>query len=179
MHIGIGPVIAIGWWLHIPAGIAIPIALFITIGLLINYKINLIPAIEDVERKSIGTILYGASITILLMLYWPKYEGGVTAGILSMAFGDGAAGLIGPQIYSPKWKLLGQTKSIAGTLAMAIIVSITLTSICLASGINLEVSKIIVLTISAIILEQFSPWGIDNITVPVGISTIWVFLIGS
>ena len=93
VHIGTGPVIGLAWWLKIESEIAILFSSIITIALLINYQMQWLTAIEDVNRKSFGTIAYALSITILLVLFWPKYTLSISVGVLSMAFGDGMAGL--------------------------------------------------------------------------------------
>ena len=95
IHIGTGPVILLAWLFDIPKNIAFFSAFFVTLALGINYQFGLLPAIEDIERKSFGTIAYGISITLLLFLFWPRYASSISIGILSMAFGDGLAGLIG------------------------------------------------------------------------------------
>ncbi len=94
IHIGTGPVILLAWLFNIPKNIAFSTALLITISLGVNYQYRLLPAIEDIERKSFGTIAYGISITLLLLLFWPRYASSISIGVLSMAFGDGLAGLI-------------------------------------------------------------------------------------
>mgnify|MGYP001410049107 CR=1 FL=1 len=159
VHIGTGPVIPLAWWLDVPARVAIPLALVITIGLLMNHHLRFVPAIEDVNRKSYGTITYGLAITALFVFYWPENAAAVCAGTLIMAFGDGLAGLIGPQIKSPSWKIFNQRKSIAGTLTMAIVSMSVLILISVTIGIPLQPAKLCVLTGIAVGLEQISGWG--------------------
>ncbi len=178
IHIGTGPVILLAWLFHIPKNIAFFSTFFITIALGLNYQYRLLPGIEEIERKSFGTIAYGISITLLLLLFWPRYSLSLSIGVLSMAFGDGLAGLIGKTINSPKWSVLGQTKSIAGTLTMGFIVAITTTAICSLNNLQIEPLEILVISLIATFLEQISPWGIDNITVPVGVTCIGVWLLG-
>ena len=178
VHIGTGPVILLAWFFDIPKNIAFLSAFFITIALGINYQFRLLPAIEDIERKSFGTIAYGISITLLLLLFWPQHASSISIGVLSMAFGDGLAGLIGTSINSPKWLILGQTKSIAGTLTMGSVVAITTTTISSINNLGIQPIEIIVISIIATFLEQISPWGIDNITVPIGVTCIGIFLVG-
>ena len=115
IHIGTGPVIPIAWILEIPSNLAIPCAGIITIALLVNHRLRFISALEDVNRQSYGTIAYAFSITLLLIFLWPDNASSVSAGILSMSFGDGLAGLVGQNIKSPQWVILGQRKSLAGT----------------------------------------------------------------
>ena len=178
IHIGTGPVILLASLFNIPKNIAFFSAFFVTIALGINYQFRLLPAIEDIERKSFGTIAYGTSITILLLLFWPRYASSISIGVLSMAFGDGLAGLIGRSINSPKWSVLGQTKSIAGTLTMSSVVTITTATISYINNLDIQPTVIIAISLIATFLEQVSPWGIDNITVPIGVTLIGIWLLG-
>lgn len=179
IHIGTGPVILLAWLFGLPKNIAVSAAACITIALGLNYQFRLLPAIENIKRKSFGTIAYGLSITILLALFWPKYAAAVSLGVLSMAFGDGMAGLIGRSIKSRKWLVLGQTKSVAGTLTMGLIVAITTLTISQINHLNFQPLEIIVISLIATGFEQISPWGIDNITVPIGVTCTAIWLLGT
>ena len=178
IHIGTGPVIILAWVFNLPRNTAIFAAFFITIALGINYQFRLLPAIEDIERKSFGTIAYGISITLLLLLFWPRYTSSISIGILSMAFGDGLAGLIGRSIKTPTWSILNQTKSIAGTFTMGSVVAITTLIISSTNNLGIQPLEIIVISLIATFLEQISPWGIDNLTVPIGVTCIGIWLVG-
>ena len=178
IHIGTGPVILLAWLFDIPKNIAFFSALLITIALGINYQYRLFPAIEDIERKSFGTIAYGISITLLLLLFWPRYALSISIGVLSMAFGDGLAGLIGKSIKSPKWSVIGQTKSIAGTCTMGSVVAILTAIISSINNLEIQPLEIIVISLVATFLEQISPWGIDNLTVPIGVTCMGILLVG-
>ncbi len=177
VHIGIGPVIPMAWWLEISSKIAIPAAMVITIGLLINQHLQLLPAIEDVQRKSYGTSAYALSITILLILFWPEKAPAVSSGVLVMSFGDGLAGLIGRQFKSPSWTIFNQRKSIIGTLTMLLISTIVLLLMTIISQDVLNPLRIFEVAFLAATLEQIGPWGIDNITVPIGVGCAWSWMI--
>ncbi len=176
VHIGTGPIIPIAWFLEISSRVAISFALIITISLLINYKLKIIPNLESIERKSFGTIAYAFSITLLISLFWIDNPASVCAGVLMMAFGDGLAGLIGRGINSPSWKVIGQKKSLAGTLTMAIVGAITLSVIHLVSSNDFEPLSILLITFLGVGLEQISPFGIDNLSVPIGVALAWQLL---
>ena len=178
IHIGTGPVILFAWLFNIPKNIAFLSALLITAALGVNYKYRLLPAIEDIDRKSFGTIAYGISITFLLLLFWPRYASSIVIGVLSMAFGDGFAGLVGRSINSPKWSILGQTKSIAGTLTMGSVVAIITTIISSTNNLSIQPLEILVISLTATFLEQISPWGMDNLTVPIGVTCIGIWFVG-
>ena len=107
VHIGTGAVLPIAWLFGIDQAIALPAAALVTLLAALNHRVGVLPAIEDIDRHSYGTIAYGASITLLLWLYWPQQPAAATAGVLVMAFGDGLAGLLGPWIPSSNWRVCG------------------------------------------------------------------------
>ena len=170
VHIGCGPIIPLAWWLGISYEIACITSLIITIGLLINNQLNIIPSLENVGRKTFGTVAYGLSITFLIIFFWKTNIPALSAGVLTMAFGDGFAGLIGKNFKSPNWKILGQKKSILGTVSMFGITMILITVNSSMYGYNIDPMKIIILAIIGTGLEQISPLGVDNLTVPIGIA---------
>ena len=177
VHIGTGPVVLLAWWLNISIWVALPAALLVTLAAALNHRYRLLPAVEDVGRHSYGTIAYGASIAILLALFWPEHPLAVAAGVLVMAVGDGLAGLLGPQLNSPRWRLFGQGKSLAGTVAMAAGSAAVLSVLAMAAqpG-NLTAPALPSLLLMALIatgLEQCSSFGIDNLSVPIATGLLW------
>jgi phytol kinase len=177
VHIGTGPVVLLAWGLDIARWVALPTAIAVTASTAINHRFRLLPAVEDVGRHSYGTIAYGASIALLLALFWPSQPLGVAAGVLVMAIGDGLAGLIGPQLNSPRWRLFGQGKSLAGTLAMALgalAVLALLHSTALSLGLGApSLPNLMLIAAIATALEQLSAFGIDNLSVPLSAGLLW------
>ncbi|MCP9775519.1 diacylglycerol/polyprenol kinase family protein [Cyanobium sp. WAJ14-Wanaka] len=180
VHMGTGLVVLIAWACAIDRRIALPAAALITLLALLNHRLRVLPAIEDVGRSSYGTVAYGASITILLAIYWPSRPDAVAAGVLVMAIGDGLAGLIGPLIPSPCWQVLGQRKSLVGTGAMAagsLGVLLLLRQLAGVEGLaapNPAALGAIVLV--SVLLEQLAILGIDNLTVPIAAGWLWSLL---
>ena len=80
VHIGTGAVLPIAWLFGIDQAIALPAAALVTLLAALNHRVGVLPAIEDIDRHSYGTIAYGASITLLLWLYWPPQPAAATAG---------------------------------------------------------------------------------------------------
>lgn len=177
VHIGTGAVVLLAWAFAIPRDLALGAAALVTIGTALNHRFRLLPAVEDVKRHSYGTIAYGASITILLALFWPQQPLPVAAGVLVMACGDGLAGLVGPQINSPRWRILGQTKSLAGTAAMAFtswLVLVLLIGVAQARGAPApSLVAAAVIAVAATGLEQLSGFGLDNLSVPLATASLW------
>ncbi len=178
VHIGTGPVLPLAWLLHIPFSIAVPCALVVTLIAFINHRWNLLPAVEDVGRNSYGTVAYGIAICLLLILFWANNPAAACAGVLVMAFGDGLAGLIGRAVRSPSWTIFDQRKSIIGTTTMAIASAVVLLALVLMTQSQLTPFRLLAVCTLAVGLEQLSVWGIDNLTVPLGVALSWTWMTG-
>ena len=165
VHIGTGAVVPLAWFFEIPFVVALPVAAVITVVTTINHQWRFIPAVEDVDRNSYGTIAYGIAITTLLLLFWPTRADAVSAGVLVMALGDGLAGLIGRNVASPKWVLFGQTKSSVGTITMAVVSGLVLIGLARWSGADLSLPAALGMVAMATGLEQLSWSGLDNLSV--------------
>ena len=173
VHIGTGAVVPLAWFFEIPFVVALPVAAVITVVTTINHQWRFIPAVEDVDRNSYGTIAYGIAITTLLLLFWPTRADAVSAGVLVMALGDGLAGLIGRNVASPKWVLFGQTKSSVGTMTMAVVSGLVLIGLARWSGADLSLPAALGMVAMATGLEQLSWSGLDNLSVPLSVGVLW------
>ena len=181
VHIGTGAVVPLAWISGIDRLIALPAAAIITLLAALNHRYRVLPAIEDVGRHSYGTVAYGASITLLLLIFWPQRADAVCAGVLVMALGDGLAGLLGPLVSSASWRVLGQRRSLAGTLTMGLVslaVLAALAGLTTASGGNLgelppAPLALLAIAASAMLLEQIGWGGIDNLSVPLAVAWLW------
>ena len=72
IHIGIGPLIPIAQLLKIDQNAALFFTGIISLLVLINYNYKIFPSIEDVERKSYGTLFYCISLFSLIFLCWDQ-----------------------------------------------------------------------------------------------------------
>jgi phytol kinase len=177
VHIGAGAVLPIAWVAGIERAIAVPCAALVTLLALLNHRRRVLPAIEDIDRPSYGTVGYGASITLLLWVGWPHQAAAACAGVLVMALGDGLAGLIGPMRASPSWLVLGQRRSLLGTgvMALASLAALAgLAAFCRAQGLAApSAAELVAIGASATLLEQVAFAGIDNLTVPLAVAALW------
>ena len=176
IHIGIGPLIPIAQFLKIDQNSALIFTGIVSLMVLINYAYKLLPAIEDVERKSYGTLFYCLSLFILIYLFWDKDPYALITGFFIMTFGDGLAGLIGKSFNSKSWILFNQKKSLFGTMTMLLTSLIVVCSIgyTQTSSLNLNYFTVAFL---ATLLEQFSVLGIDNFIVPISSALFFNFFI--
>lgn len=172
VHIGAGNVILFAWWLQIPAWIGVGAAIVAGLIAIIAYFVPILPSINSVGRKSLGTFFYAVSIGVLIACFWPiNHPEYAAIGILIMTWGDGFAAIIGKNFGTHPYQLGGMTKSFEGSLTM-LLVSFLITNLILVSlsgGFSLSVLLISLATaVLATLLEAFSQWGIDNLTVPLG-----------
>jgi phytol kinase len=171
VHIGVGNVILLAWWLNIPAWVGITAAVASSIATLISYWYPVLASVSGVGRKSFGTFFYSISIGLLIAYFWPQgHQAHAVLGVLVMTWGDGLAALIGQRFGKHPYQVWGMTKSWEGTATMAIASTI-------ASGVILSLaygfSPPVVLTaviVAAVAtgLESFSKFGLDNLSVPLG-----------
>ena len=166
IHIGIGPLIPIAKFLDIDQTSALYFTGLISFLTFINYQSKLFPTIEDVDRKSFGTLFYCLSLFILIYIYWNKDPTSLIAGFFIMTFGDGLAGLIGKNFKSNSWFFLNQKKSLLGTMTMFITSLIVVFSLSYLQKYSLNINILTIAFISTVI-EQFSIFGIDNLIVPI------------
>ena len=176
IHIGIGPLIPIAQFLKIDQNSALIFTGIITLMVLINYTYKLFPTIEDVERKSYGTLFYCLSLFILICLFWDKDPYALITGFFIMTFGDGLAGLIGKSFNSKSWIFFKQKKSLLGTLTMFLTSLIVVCSIGYSQQNSFYLNYFVIASL-ATVLEQFSVLGVDNFIVPISSALYFNFFI--
>ncbi|MCR8539269.1 MAG: dolichol kinase [Prochlorococcus marinus CUG1439] len=176
IHIGIGPLIPIAQFLKIDQNSALIFTGIVTLMVFINYTYKVFPTIEDIERKSFGTLFYCLSLFILIYLFWDKDPYALITGFFIMTFGDGLAGLIGKSFNSKSWIFFKQKKSLFGTMAMFVTSLIVVCSIGYSQQNSLNLNYFTI-AFFATLLEQFSVLGIDNFIVPIASALFFNFFI--
>lgn len=180
VHIGTGNVILFAWWLHIPAFVGVGASVLASVVTLLSYSFPILPGINSVGRKSLGTFFYAVSIGVLVAWFWtinrPQYA---ALGILVMAWGDGLAALVGQRFGKHPYKIWDNKKSWEGSGTMAVVSFIVSGLIFLSVQGNNWQTWLVSLSVAllATTLEAFSVYGIDNLTVPLGSAALGFCLI--
>ena len=180
VHIGAGHVILIAWWLAVPAWTGIAASIFFSGIALLSYQFPLLPGINSVGRKSLGTFFYALSIGLLILWFWPRSQPQYAAiGILTMAWGDGMAALIGQRFGAHPYQVWGEKKSWEGSLTMLGVSYLVCAFVLLGiQGPVISTWAIaLAVAIVATVLESVSKYGIDNLSVPLGTAAV-CFLLG-
>ena len=133
---------------------------------------------EDIIYYDYGTVYYAISLTILTIYSWKikKPEIGLCP-FLSMAFGDGFACILGSNIKSPFYIIFGAKKSLIGCFTMFFTCFLIYEIFFYYYDINLGIVKAIFMGIISMLLEMFSPYSTDNLTVPIGNLILISFLL--
>ena len=137
----------------------------------LSYKFNIAKSMEEENKDSMGTIFYAFGFVILASItyFFPKFYPFYGIGIFSMCLGDGIAPFIGKKFN----KKIGKTnKTYAGSLIVFLSTFIVIVCFTLYFKLNLNILKIIILSLIAIPLELFSKKGSDNLTLPIGIAVL-------
>ncbi len=171
VHIGTGNVIILAWWLEIPAWIGITAGIISAAIALISYRLPILPSVNSVGRKSLGTFFYAVSIGILIGWFWsiqrPEYA---ALGILIMAWGDGLAAIIGQNFGKHPYHVWGMKKSWEGSMTMCLVSYAVCSLILLVVQGNIWQTWVVPIPVAlaATLLETLSKVGLDNLTVPLG-----------
>lgn len=175
VHIGSGNVVLFAWLLDIPMEIGVAAAIVAGLIALLSYFLPILPSVNSVGRRSLGTFFYAVSIGILIWWFWSLHCPYFAAlGILIMAWGDGLAAVIGKNFGRHPYHILGSQKSLEGTSTM-LLISFLIGIIILPNANILpwqQFGLAMIVAGLATFLESFSQLGIDNLTVPVGSAAI-------
>ncbi|MGB2926946.1 MAG: diacylglycerol/polyprenol kinase family protein [Limnothrix sp.] len=179
VHIGSGNVILIAWFGDIPGEIGVAAAIVAGCVALSSYFLPILPSVNSVGRRSLGTFFYALSMGVLIWWFWSIQQPYFAVlGILIMTWGDGLAAVIGSNFGKHPYTIFGNKKSYEGTATMFFVSSaialLIFSTLPLLAWQQLLIATIIAL--AATFLESFAQFGIDNFAVPVGSAAIAFYL---
>jgi phytol kinase len=180
IHIGVS-----NWWIIAmlffdnPFYAAFTPALFIILNY-ISYRKQLFTAMERGSSKNdLGTVYFAVSLLIISIITFREngfpYMGAL--GILIMGYGDGFAAVIGGKFGKHRFRIGNIEKSIEGSIAMFLFsfgVSYIILSVFNSYS---AFPTSLLLAAFATLLEAVSPYGTDNLTVPLSTSLLYYILI--
>jgi phytol kinase len=182
VHAGAG-VLAIPLpWIFSTSLPVLVMGIFFTAALLYTRRGGHLKSVHDVERVSLGEIIYPAAIYLSFVLTVDQGQRALfPIPILALAFADAVAGLAGMRYGRHIFTVFGQKRSLEGSLAFLLTCTITTLAVLtigtdLGTGRALAVAAAVGLT--GAVLEAVSIFGSDNVTVPVGVSLVLLRLLG-
>lgn len=163
--------IFIGYWLVILAEIA-----FLAVVILAD-EYKLFHSLRRIGRKTWGEIFYPLGVIILALLTPPTWL--FVAAIMLLGLADAAAALVGKRFKGMSYVIYGHTKTVAGSSAFFVVAAIVMTITMFLSPVDISTVRvwqaIILIPLITTIVENVSPWGSDNLTVPI---TVYVGAVG-
>lgn len=147
------------------------ICLAFTAILLASYLLKLLPALSSDEENSPGTVYYGVAMSImsLVLLFVPEMLVPFGIGVFCTSLGDGLAGVVG-QLVTKHNPVIYRNKSLFGTLTNFVVSTSAALTVSYIFDLGLGVWNCLFIGILSTGLELVGAWGLDNITVTVGVS---------
>jgi dolichol kinase len=120
---------------------------------------------DDISQSGhgLGLVYYAISWTVLALLFFNQ-PWIIAVGIAAMSYGDGMASLVGMKYGKIKYNILGDTKSLEGSITMFLVLVITLGIVLIFYGQPINPLLIIMVSLVATVLEGITPKGLDNLT---------------
>ncbi len=148
----------------------IPPLVFVVVNYL-DYRWGVIQAMTTSGRSNLGTVYFPLSFAVILALFWGDPSGPaaqprlIVAALMPMTWGDALAAMVGGRVGRRRYRVLGATRSVEGSVTMFIVSAV---ATFLASGVMSPagLSVALVTALGATVAEALSPWGMDNLTVP-------------
>lgn len=159
----IGWPIFAGYWLVIVGEI------FFVGAVLAAQEYKIFHELRHIDRKTWGEFFFPAGIICLALLTPPIWI--FVIAVLLLGLADGAAAIIGTRYKSQQYKVFGQRKSVAGSLtffAVAVLV-VLVTLVAIPNNVSIERFLLAVIGVPLLttIAENASPYGSDNLTIPI------------
>ena len=147
------------------------VCLAFTAILLLSYLLKLLPALSSDEENSPGTVYYGVAMSImaLVTLFVPEMLVPFGIGVFCTSLGDGFAGVVG-QLVTKHNPIIYRNKTLWGAVTNFVMSTAVALVFSHIFDIGLGVWNCIFIGILSTGLELIGAWGLDNITVTVGIS---------
>ena len=169
LHMSLGMFIA-SWPYFMSMNLIVLIATAATLTLMLSKKFTLFHAIHDVSRTTYGEILYPISIIIIALLADANWI--FAMAILFVAIPDGMAALAGKKwgTKRTKMKIWNNDKTIIGTCTYIVFAYLVIGVGLIIGGRDSILANstrcIVLLPLFAGFFEAVSPYGLDNVTVP-------------
>ena len=167
-------IMATNWWLIASIAFKSPwlasiVPLFFVFFNIVTFFAGWLPAVNrQIDGRNFGTIYYALSTLFLTYVSFQPGSslmiGGV--GLLVMGYGDGLAGLVGRKWGRHPFQLFQAKKSLEGSLTMFITsFAVLVVYLTYMTG-SAALLPCFVIALISTLVEAISPWGLDNILVP-------------
>ncbi len=179
VHVAVGMIVfPLVWFFRDWYWAIIPPLVFILVNYL-SYRRQIFRGMETGEKNQLGTVYFPISFSILIPLLWST-PALLVASLMPLTWGDAFAAIVGKRLGRHTFHIFGQTRSLEGSLAMFVF-SLVATSLALLAFGQAPAAALVsgfLTALVATLVEALSPWGIDNLTVPLTSALLLVLLSG-
>lgn len=144
----------------------------------ISYRRDIFKGMESKDKRNLGTVYFPISFALIIAAFWTK-PAVVVAGMMPMVWGDALAAIVGERWGKHRNFLFADAKSREGSAAMFLASFASVLIVLLAAGIagTTALYASLLVALVAMIVEALTPWGIDNLTVPLLSALLLWFLV--
>lgn len=174
VHITVGSFVAF-WPLFLSWPQIIGLSIAFIVGIVVSRMFNIFSAIHSVQRPTWGEVYFAAAVGLLAFV---TQDGWVyMAALLHMALADGLAAVFGVEFGKrSKYVVFGHAKSLVGSATFFIVSLGIIGGYSYANDVIVSPVIFGVIALMATALENVSPKGFDNITVPVWVAVALMLL---
>ena len=133
-------------------------------------------SIHGVSRGSVGAQMFPVGLTIAAMVSWP-YPSAYSFGAFVLGLADPAAAIIGGRVGGYGWKIPNGRKTTAGSLTFFAVAFILGISLSIGAG-SVSIAGAITAAVVLAAIEGLSPFGLDNLVLPLSAAVLGVMLLG-
>lgn len=137
----------------------------------VSIKMDIFRSVHAVQRNSTGELLFAIVIGLLAFITTSKWI--FMAAMLHLSLGDGFAAIFG-LLWGDgnKYKILGHTKTLVGSLAFFFTSLTIMISYAAFSGAPYSATTVIWLPVAATAAENVAVQGIDNMVIPLLVALV-------
>jgi phytol kinase len=170
VHITVGSFVAF-WPFFLSRYQIIALSLVFLVGVIFSKYQNVFSAIHSVHRPTWGEVCFALAVGLVALLTADKWI--YMAALLQMSLADGLAAVIGTAYgRKTRYKILGHTKSMAGTLTFFVVSALILTVYSKYGGHPLSAASVLALSLAAGLIENIGIKGLDNLFVPLLVAAV-------
>lgn len=144
-------------------------------SVLVSRYFGIFTAIHSVERPTWGEVCFALAVGILALV--TREPAIYTAAVLHMGIADGLAAIAGKKWGAHNsYVILGHTKSIAGSLTFLVVSLWILIGYNNGAAVLLQPLQLLGIAAVAMVLENISLRGLDNLSVPLFVAAALTIL---
>lgn len=170
VHITVGSFVAFWPYFLSPSEIKILSVAFLVVVAVSKY-LNIFTTIHSVQRPTLGEFWFALVVGVLAFL--PHHQHIYTVSLLVMSLADGLAAIVGTRFgHGSRYRVLGSTKSIVGTVTFFVVALVLLSgynALTTGSSVGLWIVPICLVAAG---LENASVRGLDNLAVPLWVAAV-------